>query len=134
MPSPCTDSVSLPHHVSFFFVGGVCEIAYVYVGLKYDDILIESDPDVALATKRLSDADRQARDRRLKRALDISFKKKPLPLFARAFRVINRLSNRRAWIVLQLREEPDGGPTSSGFLLINMRSGIWCIRLESYEP
>ena len=79
MPSPCTDSVSLPHHVSFFFVGGMCEIAYVYVGLKYDDILIESDPDVALATKRLSDADRQARDRRLKRALDISFKKKPLP-------------------------------------------------------
>ena len=48
-------------------------------GLKYDDILIESDPDIALATKRLPADELQARDRRLKRALDISFKKKPLP-------------------------------------------------------
>uniref|UniRef100_A0A7S2FYD9 Cytochrome b-c1 complex subunit 7 n=1 Tax=Florenciella parvula TaxID=236787 RepID=A0A7S2FYD9_9STRA len=48
-------------------------------GLKYDDILNESDPDVKIALSRMPGDLQVARDRRLKRALDISFKKKPLP-------------------------------------------------------
>ena len=49
-------------------------------GLKYDDLLNEYDPDVSLAISRMSPELYTARQRRLKRALDISFKKKPLPL------------------------------------------------------
>jgi len=48
-------------------------------GLKYDDILNEAEPDVATAISRLPPDQKLGRDRRLKRALDISFKKKPLP-------------------------------------------------------
>ena len=51
----------------------------IAAGLRYDDITIESDADTIVALKRLPADQLQARDRRLKRALDISFKKKPLP-------------------------------------------------------
>ena len=48
-------------------------------GLKYDDVKIESDEDYAKALGRLSHEEIQARARRMKRAFDISFKKKSLP-------------------------------------------------------
>uniref|UniRef100_A0A7S2GXC5 Cytochrome b-c1 complex subunit 7 n=1 Tax=Octactis speculum TaxID=3111310 RepID=A0A7S2GXC5_9STRA len=49
-------------------------------GLKYNDILNEALPDVQKAVSRLDPDMQQSRDRRIKRALDISFKKKPLPM------------------------------------------------------
>ncbi|EGB08306.1 hypothetical protein AURANDRAFT_26379, partial [Aureococcus anophagefferens] len=48
-------------------------------GLKYDDVKIEQDADYAKALGRISDEEVQARARRMKRAFDISFKKKSLP-------------------------------------------------------
>ena len=49
-------------------------------GLKYNDILNEALPDVQTAVNRMDPEMRSQRDRRIKRALDISFKKKPLPM------------------------------------------------------
>lgn len=47
-------------------------------GLKYQDLFNEHDPDVAVAIQRMSPELKLARERRLKRAMDISFKKKYL--------------------------------------------------------
>lgn len=49
-------------------------------GLKYDDVKIETDPDVQAALGRVSHEELQQRARRMKRAFDISFKRKSLPL------------------------------------------------------
>eukprot|EP01083_Nonionella_stella_P107913 313180_1 len=49
-------------------------------GLKYEDAFNEADPDVAVALSRLPADVAEGRARRIKRALDISFKKKPLPM------------------------------------------------------
>lgn len=48
-------------------------------GLRYEDLINESEPAVAMAIERLSPADKQARDKRLRRALDLDFKKTVLP-------------------------------------------------------
>mmetsp|Transcript_5239 Transcript_5239/g.15560 ORF Transcript_5239/g.15560 Transcript_5239/m.15560 type:complete len:112 (+) Transcript_5239:232-567(+) len=48
-------------------------------GLKYDDVKIEQDPDYAKALDRVSHEELTLRARRMKRAFDISFKKKKLP-------------------------------------------------------
>lgn len=53
-------------------------------GLKYDDIRIESDADYAKALDRLPHAELQLRARRMKRAFDVSFKRKALPPDLRA--------------------------------------------------
>jgi hypothetical protein len=47
-------------------------------GLKYQDLIVET-PEVQKALSRLPEDTLIARDRRFKRALDISFKRKPLP-------------------------------------------------------
>eukprot|EP01041_Mallomonas_annulata_P011180 gene11180-23359_t len=47
-------------------------------GLKYDDIIVEKD-DVQTALARLDSQSQLERERRIKRAFDISSKKKPLP-------------------------------------------------------
>lgn len=48
-------------------------------GLKFDDLRMEEDPDVAEALRRLSPQQQLARKRRQLRAFDISLKKTPLP-------------------------------------------------------
>lgn len=48
-------------------------------GLKFDDLMIEEDPDVAEAVRRLTPEQQLARKRRQLRAFDISLKKTPLP-------------------------------------------------------
>ncbi len=48
-------------------------------GLKFDDLMIEEDPDVAEAIRRLTPEQQLARKRRQFRAFDISLKKTPLP-------------------------------------------------------
>lgn len=48
-------------------------------GLKFDDLMMEEDPDVAEAVRRLTPAQQLARKRRQLRAFDISLKKTPLP-------------------------------------------------------
>ena len=48
-------------------------------GLRFEDIFSESTPDVATAISRLPEGARNARQARLRRALDVSFKKKDLP-------------------------------------------------------
>lgn len=48
-------------------------------GLKYDDVKIEQDEDYQKALGRLSQDELQQRARRMKRAFDISFKRKVLP-------------------------------------------------------
>lgn len=48
-------------------------------GLKYDDVLNEALPSVQEAISRLTPEEKVARDRRLKRAIDMSFKKKGMP-------------------------------------------------------
>lgn len=48
-------------------------------GLKFDDLMIEEDPDVAEAVRRLTPEQQLARKRRQFRAFDISLKKTPLP-------------------------------------------------------
>jgi len=47
-------------------------------GLKYEDVLIEQDPDITAALARLPPHEAEARKRRIQRALDLSFKKKAL--------------------------------------------------------
>lgn len=49
------------------------------VGLKFDDLMIEEEPDVAEAVRRLTPEQQLARKRRQLRAFDISLKKTPLP-------------------------------------------------------
>lgn len=48
-------------------------------GLKFDDLMIEEDADVAEAVRRLTPNQQLARKRRQLRAFDISLKKTPLP-------------------------------------------------------
>ncbi|CAM9292662.1 unnamed protein product [Laminaria digitata] len=48
-------------------------------GLKFDDLMIEEDEDVAEAVRRLTPNQQLARKRRQLRAFDISLKKTPLP-------------------------------------------------------
>lgn len=48
-------------------------------GLKYDDIKIEQNSDLIQALNRLPQEERNMRARRMKRAFDISFKRKPMP-------------------------------------------------------
>ncbi|CAN0346866.1 unnamed protein product [Ascophyllum nodosum] len=48
-------------------------------GLKFDDLMMEENEDVAEAIRRLTPAQRLARRRRQLRAFDISLKKTPLP-------------------------------------------------------
>eukprot|EP00636_Phaeomonas_parva_P019021 CAMPEP_0118869912 /NCGR_PEP_ID=MMETSP1163-20130328/13058_1 /TAXON_ID=124430 /ORGANISM="Phaeomonas parva, Strain CCMP2877" /LENGTH=124 /DNA_ID=CAMNT_0006804851 /DNA_START=97 /DNA_END=471 /DNA_ORIENTATION=+ len=48
-------------------------------GLKYDDVLNEALPSVQEAVARLDPEEKIARDRRMKRAIDLSFKKKGMP-------------------------------------------------------
>lgn len=61
--------------VLFFWGGGV----FSWTGLKFDDLMMEEDPDVAEAVRRLTPAQQLARKRRQLRAFDISLKKTPLP-------------------------------------------------------
>lgn len=56
----------------------VCASAAAGPGLKYQDLIVET-PEVQKALSRLPEDVIVARDRRFKRALDISFKRKPLP-------------------------------------------------------
>lgn len=48
-------------------------------GLKYDDTIIETDPDYQKALSRLPPEELRNRARRMKRAFDISLKEKTLP-------------------------------------------------------
>ena len=48
-------------------------------GLRYEDLFNESEPAVAMAIARLSPKEREERDKRLRRALDLDFKKTTLP-------------------------------------------------------
>lgn len=48
-------------------------------GLKFDDLMIEENEDVAEAVRRLTPEQQLARKRRQFRAFDISLKKTPLP-------------------------------------------------------
>eukprot|EP00471_Norrisiella_sphaerica_P003061 CAMPEP_0184485100 /NCGR_PEP_ID=MMETSP0113_2-20130426/6741_1 /TAXON_ID=91329 /ORGANISM="Norrisiella sphaerica, Strain BC52" /LENGTH=104 /DNA_ID=CAMNT_0026866389 /DNA_START=66 /DNA_END=380 /DNA_ORIENTATION=- len=48
-------------------------------GLRYDDLLIETDPDVVTAISRLSPRERALRTMRLKRALDCELKHSYVP-------------------------------------------------------
>ena len=48
-------------------------------GLRYEDLFNESEPAVAMAIARLSPKEREERDMRLRRALDLDFKKTTLP-------------------------------------------------------
>lgn len=54
-------------------------VLVVTLGLKFDDLMMEEDPDVAEAIRRLTPAQQIARRRRQLRAFDISLKKTPLP-------------------------------------------------------
>jgi len=47
-------------------------------GLRYDDLLIETE-DVQKALDRISNEEKLQRERRIKRAFDLSVKKKSLP-------------------------------------------------------
>ena len=49
------------------------------IGLRYEDLFNESEPAVAMAIARLSPKEREERDKRLRRALDLDFKKTTLP-------------------------------------------------------
>jgi ubiquinol-cytochrome c reductase subunit 7 len=44
-------------------------------GLRYDDLIIEADPDVSVALEQLPPVEQELRWKRLKRALDLSMKK-----------------------------------------------------------
>eukprot|EP00939_MAST-03C_sp_MAST-3C-sp1_P003451 g3451.t1 len=48
-------------------------------GLRYEDLFNESEPAVAMAIERMTPQEREARTRRLRRALDLDFKKTVLP-------------------------------------------------------
>ncbi|GAB5366656.1 hypothetical protein AAMO2058_001162300 [Amorphochlora amoebiformis] len=48
-------------------------------GLRYDDLLIETDPDVMTAISRLPPRERALRQMRLKRALDCELKHSYVP-------------------------------------------------------
>eukprot|EP00924_Labyrinthula_sp_SR-Ha-C_P009848 maker-scaffold_21-snap-gene-1.0-mRNA-1 protein AED:0.00 eAED:0.00 QI:138/1/1/1/1/1/2/106/109 len=48
-------------------------------GLRYEDIIISEGPDVKKALKYIPKEEVEARNRRLKRAIDLSFKQKCLP-------------------------------------------------------
>ena len=48
-------------------------------GIKYDDVLNENDEDVAAALQRIDGDTLELRTRRLRRAMDVSYKKKDLP-------------------------------------------------------
>ena len=50
----------------------------VYTGLKYEDLLVEV-PDVEKALKRIPDEVLLEREQRIKRAFDLSVKRKTLP-------------------------------------------------------
>eukprot|EP00468_Gymnochlora_sp_CCMP2014_P011028 CAMPEP_0167757996 /NCGR_PEP_ID=MMETSP0110_2-20121227/10229_1 /TAXON_ID=629695 /ORGANISM="Gymnochlora sp., Strain CCMP2014" /LENGTH=106 /DNA_ID=CAMNT_0007644235 /DNA_START=24 /DNA_END=344 /DNA_ORIENTATION=+ len=52
-------------------------------GLRYDDLLIETDPDVITAINRLPARERALRQMRLKRALDIELKHSYIPVHMR---------------------------------------------------
>eukprot|EP00968_Pinguiococcus_pyrenoidosus_P029244 scaffold8444_cov258-Pinguiococcus_pyrenoidosus.AAC.2 len=49
------------------------------MSLRYDDVVNEALPSVQEALTRLTPEEKVGRDRRLKRALDLSFKKKTMP-------------------------------------------------------
>lgn len=49
------------------------------MGLRFEDTLNEAEPAVAMAIARLTPEQRIARDQRLRRALDLDFKKTVLP-------------------------------------------------------
>ena len=49
------------------------------VGLRFDDLLNEADPAVALAISRLSPEEYAARNMRMRRAIDMSYKRTELP-------------------------------------------------------
>ena len=48
-------------------------------GLRYDDLLLETDPEVARAIEQLPTLEQELRLKRLKRALDLNMKKTSLP-------------------------------------------------------
>lgn len=48
-------------------------------GLRFDDLLNESDPAVAMALTRLSPEEYNARNMRLRRAIEMSYKRTELP-------------------------------------------------------
>ena len=50
-----------------------------FAGLLYDDLIIET-PTVTLALQRLSEEERQARWRRIKRAIDLDVKHATIPV------------------------------------------------------
>ena len=53
--------------------------ALANAGLRYEDVLNENVVEVQTALSRMSKSEKTARIRRLKRALDLSFKRKYLP-------------------------------------------------------
>ena len=48
-------------------------------GLRYDDLLLETDPEVAKAISQLSDLEMELRLKRIRRAVDLNLKKTELP-------------------------------------------------------
>merc|ERR1712038_990482 len=48
-------------------------------GLRYEDVIIYENPDVQRALKYIPQEEVENRNRRIKRALDLSFKHKELP-------------------------------------------------------
>lgn len=54
-------------------------VLFYDLGLRYDDLLLETDPEVAKAVAQLSPLELELRNKRLKRAIDINMKKTALP-------------------------------------------------------
>lgn len=56
----------------------ICKFLYI-PGLRREDLLLEDDPDVSEALKRIPEESLNMRNFRIKRAIDITMKQSTLP-------------------------------------------------------
>ncbi|BAM80426.1 cytochrome c reductase subunit 7(VI) [Cyanidioschyzon merolae strain 10D] len=75
-------------------------------GLRYDDLLLETDPEVSAALEQLPPAEQELRWKRIKRALDLSMKKTYLAEnIAQQEDVWNPYLRERVSLIKQKRQE-----------------------------